>query len=145
MKDWQKWVEEKTRLLNERLAVYGASVASARFSTAWYDEKHRDVSIDVRSTDNGWAITASGEDVLFIEFGTGVYYNGTEPYLQSRPPEVKRIGEYGKGHGKQNAWGYYDESGKLTITHGTPAAMPMWWASREIQQHLVEIAREVFR
>lgn len=142
---YKKWVLDRAAVLNERLAVYGAAVASARFSTAWYDEDHKDVSIDARPTTTGWAITANGSDVLFIEFGAGVYYNGPEPYPVHRPPEVAGIGQYGKGKGKQKSWGYYDSAGELKVTHGTPAAMPMWWASKEIQQHLVEIAREVFK
>lgn len=142
---YKKWVLEKTSALNERLAVYGAAVASARFSAAWYDEDHRDVSIDVHPTDGGWAIAANGSDVFFIEFGAGVYYNGPEPYPAPRPPEVVGIGQYGKERGKQKSWGYYDEGGDLKVTRGTPAAMPMWWASKEIQQHLLELAREVFQ
>lgn len=144
VEEYQNWVREKTALLNERLAVYGAHVAAARFSSAWYDGLRPDVSIDVRPTQKGWVISASGEDVLFVEFGAGVYYNGPEPYPQPRPPEVAKIGEYGKGHGKRPSWGYYGEDGELHITHGTPAAMPMWWAAREIQQDLARLAREVF-
>lgn len=143
---YKKWVLEKTSALNERLAVYGAAVASARFSSAWYDEDHRDVEpIDVNPTERGWVISIKGKDVFFIEFGAGVYYNGPEPYPAPRPPEVAKIGEFGDGKGKRSGWYYNDRSEEPRFTRGTPAAMPMWWASKEIQQHLAEIAREVFQ
>lgn len=140
---YKKWVEEKTCLLCERLAMIGAHEASVRFTTAIYDGDN-DVSVEVKPTDNGWAIIASGQAVAFIEFGAGVYHNPTEPYPNPRPDGIVGIGEYGKGYGKRQAWGYYDESGELVLTRGVPAAMPMWYAAKEMEQEILKIAREVF-
>lgn len=139
---YEKWVAQKTAQLTERLALLGAHEASVRFAAAMYDGEN-DVSVTVEPVESGWAIKASGDSVCFIEFGAGVYYNGSEPY-PNRPPEVAKIGEYGKGKGKRNAWGYYDDSGNLVITHGNPAAMPMWYATEEMRQQIYKIAREVF-
>ena len=83
--------------------------------------------------------------MFFIEFGAGVYFNGPEPYPEPRPDGVAKIGEYGQGKGKQNTWGYYDDGGNLILTHGTPAAMPMYHAERTMEQEIKRIAREVFR
>ena len=83
--------------------------------------------------------------MFVIEFGAGVYFNGPEPYPEPRPAGVSRIGEYGQGKGKQNTWGYYDDGGNLILTHGTPAAMPMYHAERTMEQEIKRIAREVFR
>lgn len=141
---YKQWVKQKTDMLTERLAVLGAGEASIRFARAYYDGIN-DVSIEVSPIDNGWKVTASGEAVCFIEFGAGVYFNGTEPYPVPRPPGVSGIGEYGQGKGKQNTWGYYNESGELTLTHGTPAAMPMYHAGRAVEREVARIAREVFR
>jgi hypothetical protein len=54
------------------------------------------------------------------------------------------IGEYGKGYGKRQAWGFRDESGELVVTHGNPAAMPMWYASEEMRNSIKQKFVEVF-
>ena len=143
VKRYKKWVDEKTKLLIEKLALIGAQEASVRFASAMYDGNN-DVSVEVGPTDNGWVITASGEAVAFIEFGSGVYHNPSEPYPLPRPDGIVGIGEYGKGMGKRQMWGYYDED-QLVLTRGNPASMPMWYATQEMEREVLRIAREVFR
>jgi hypothetical protein len=143
LKAYQKWAEQKANELSKRLAEIGANEASVRFLSAQYKGTN-DASVSVEAIANGYKIVASGSAVFFIEFGAGVYYNGAEPYPEPRPAGVSGIGEYGKGKGKQKAWGFYDESGELIITHGTPAAMPMYHASRVMLQEIQRIAKEVF-
>lgn len=140
---YKAWVERKTRELTKRLAQLGAKEARVRFAGAQYDGNN-DAEVSVEAIDNGYKIVAAGQSVFFIEFGAGVYYNGTEPYPEPRPPGVAGIGEYGQGKGKRKAWGFYDDGGELVITHGTPAAMPMLHASRAMQQAVEQIAKEVF-
>jgi hypothetical protein len=148
---YKKWVAKKTELLMERLAIIGAHEAAVRFSGAYYDSEN-DAQIDVYPFSNvsthgsGYIIAASGESIAFIEFGAGVYYNGAEPYPLPRPKDVSKIGEYGQGKGKQDTWGYYRDGNKddLVFTHGTPAAMPMYHATQEMQRELTRVAREVF-
>lgn len=140
---YKAWVERKTRELAKRLAELGAEEAKVRFAGAQYDGTN-DVSVSVKSTDRGFKIVAAGGAVFFIEFGAGVYYNGSEPYPEPRPAGIVGIGEYGQGKGKRKAWGFYDDRGELVITHGTPAAMPMLHAGRVMRQQVEKIAREVF-
>jgi hypothetical protein len=142
LRKYKIWVAEKTKLLCDRLAINGAQEASVRFASAMYDGNN-DVEIEVSPTDNGWVIKAKGEAVCFIEFGAGVYHNPGEPYPEPRPAGIVGIGEYGQGKGKRQAWGYYD-NGDLVITRGNPAAMPMWYASTEMQREVSRIAKEVF-
>lgn len=142
LRDYDIWVKQKTAQLTERLAAIGAMEATVRFGRAYYDSE-KDVSVSVEPIPNGWKIMASGQATFFVEFGAGVYYNGAEPH-PARPAGVAKIGEYGQGKGKQNTWGYYDSGGSLTLTHGTPAAMPMVHASRVMEQEIGRIAREVF-
>ncbi len=139
---YKKWVEEKTKQLCERLALIGAQEASVRFTTAMYDGDN-DVEVEVGPTENGWVITAKGEAVAFLEFGAGVYHNSSEPYPNPRPEGIVGIGEYGKGMGKRQAWGFYD-NGELVITRGNPAVMGMWYATQEMEREVLRIAREVF-
>lgn len=140
---YKAWAERKTRELAKRLVELGAQEAKVRFSGAQYDGGN-DATVSVESIPGGYKIVASGGSVFFIEFGAGVYYNGSEPYPEPRPAGVVGIGEYGKGYGKRKAWGFYDERGELVVTHGTPAAMPMLHAGRTMRQNIEKIAEEVF-
>lgn len=138
----QEFLDREKRLLGG-LAEIGLKEASVRFTTAMYDGTN-DVSVHLDVSKNGYAIVADGQAVAFIEFGAGVYHNGSEPYPNPRPQGVVGIGEYGKGQGKQKAWGYYDENDELVITRGNPAAMPMWYASEEIKNSVLKVVKEVF-
>lgn len=137
--EYKKWVEEKTKQLIEELAYIGAKEATVRFSSAYYTGNN-DVGITVSPIKNGWKIVASGSAVFFIEFGSGVYYNGSEPYPDPRPKGIVGIGEYGKGKGKNDYW----FAPKIGFTRGTPAAMPMYHASEEMGREILRIAKEVF-
>lgn len=138
----QDFLKREKRLL-EGLAEIGLKEASVRFTTAMYDGTN-DVSVRLDTTNKGYAIVAEGKAVAFIEFGAGVYHNGSEPYPNPRPSGIVGIGEYGKGKGKQKAWGYMDENNELVITRGNPAAMPMWYASEEIKSSVLKVVKEVF-
>lgn len=147
----QELLRKEQRLL-ERLAMIGVHEASVRFTTAIYDGVN-DVTITLEQTSNGYSIIANGSAVAFIEFGSGVYHNTSEPYPNPRPNGVVGIGEYGQGKGKRRAWFYKGEPGTngelqkngVVKTRGNPAAMPMWYASEEMKRSILQIAREVFR
>ena len=143
LKAYQYSLERKKDRLLEELANIGVKEASVRFTTAMYDGVN-DVDVTLHPTPNGYCIKADGKAAAFIEFGAGVYHNPGEPYPNPRPEGVVGIGEYGKGHGKRQAWGFKDDSGELVITHGNPAAMPMWYASEEMRSKITKIAQEVF-
>jgi len=143
LKAYQKEINRKQKLLLERLALIGAQEASVRFSTAIYDGVN-DVNVNLRRVKDGWAIVAKGQAVCFIEFGSGIYHNPSEPYPNPRPDGVVGIGEYGKGYGKRKTWAYYDDANNKVFTHGNPAVMGMWYATEEMRRSILKIAREVF-
>ena len=138
----QEFLRKEKQLL-EGLANIGIKEASVRFTTAMYDGVN-DVSVRLDTTKNGYAIVAEGQAVAFIEFGAGVYHNTGEPYPNPRPNGIVGIGEYGMGKGKRKAWGYVSDDGNVVITRGNPAAMPLWYASEEIKNSVLRVAREVF-
>ena len=140
---YRNTIDAKKDKLLAALANIGVKEASVRFTTAMYDGVN-DSSVSLRTISNGYAIVAEGHAVAFIEFGAGVYHNSGEPYPNPRPEGIVGIGEYGKGHGKRQAWGFKDDSGELVITHGNPAAMPLWYASEEMRSNILKIAKEVF-
>ena len=143
IKAFRDSLDRKKDKLLEELASIGVKEASVRFTTAMYDGVN-DSSVTLETVANGYSIVAEGRAVAFIEFGAGVYHNSGEPYPNPRPEGIVGIGEYGKGRGKRQAWGFRDDSGELVITHGNPAAMPMWYASEEMRSKILKIAKEVF-
>ena len=136
-------LERRKDQLLEELANIGVREASVRFTTAIYDGEN-DSEVTLEPIANGYRIVAEGKAVAFIEFGAGVYHNPTEPYPNPRPDGIVGIGEYGHGYGKRQAWGFKDDNGELVITHGNPAAMPMWYASEEMRNSIQKIAEKVF-
>lgn len=87
-----------------------------------------------------------GEQAVFVEYGAGVYYNG-EVGTSPHPYGVElgfTIGSYGLGQGKYETWGY-EKNGKYHITHGTPAAMPLYKAGVAIKQSARVLAMAHFR
>ena len=143
LKAYRDSLESRKQQLLEELTNIGVREASVRFTTAIYDGVN-DSDVTLETIDNGYRIVAEGKAVAFIEFGAGVYHNPSEPYPKPRPEGIVGIGEYGKGMGKRQAWGFHDESGELVITHGNPAAMPMWYASEEMRNSILKIAKKVF-
>jgi hypothetical protein len=137
-------IDSKLDKLLKKLGEIGVKEASVRFTTAIYDAGVNDSSVTLESIKDGYCIKAEGKAVAFIEFGAGVYHNHGEPYPNPRPAGIVGIGEYGLGHGKRKAWGFKDESGELHVTHGNPAAMPMWYASEEMRNAIKSKFLEVF-
>lgn len=158
LNDYKKWVNRKTKELLEQLSLIGIQEASIRFSGAQYDGTN-DTKLETKESFDGtnyvYTIVAGGQAVCFIEFGAGVYYNSAGYPLQ-KPAGVVGIGEYGEKKGTQNTWAYYGENpgsngvlresakGSVVITHGNPAAMPMYYAGSEMKQKILSIAKEVF-
>lgn len=143
LKAFRDSIEIKKRSLLKGLGEIGVREASVRFTTAIYDGVN-DSDVTLEPISDGYCIKAEGKAVAFIEFGAGVYHNPSEPYPNPRPSGIVGIGEYGKGHGKRQAWGFRDDSGELVITHGNPAAMPMWYASDEMRKAIVKLFKEEF-
>lgn len=142
-------------LVEVGIPVVESNIARAGFA---YDEKgvqsgsntehNTYVKVDSLIGMSRATLVLEGKEILFIEFGAGVYHNekaGVGGSTHPKGPENSfLIGTYGMGHGSQKVWGYYDDSGELVLTHGTKATMPMYEASLKIRDEVVRIAREVF-
>ena len=147
-------LKEKADELCRRLAELGCTTATVGFANAIYDGTN-DVKVEVKPIDNGYAVVAYGNAVMFIEFGAGVYYNGSGSYPGELEPGVVGIGEYGQGRGKKDWWLYPGPPGNaggvpstsvpgMTITHGNPPAAAMYRAKQEVKDAIERIASEVF-
>lgn len=149
LKKYEQFISKKAETLRNKVAQELAKEVAAGFNGAEGEyilfEGYQVPSVNVTVETEGdiTLVIAHGQEAVFIEFGAGVYYNaGGTPH--NRPPGIVNIGEYGKGYGKRQVWGYYDESGELKLTHGTPASMPMYLAVQSIVPKVVKIAKEVF-
>lgn len=154
IKELERYKQElirKTALLRDKVADRIAELSQSGFNGAIVDDvlkggvKTAQVTVSVSSRADVSLVIANGEDAVWVEFGAGVYHNGSAG--SSPHPNGSElgftIGGYGKGMGKKEVWGYY-EGDELRLTHGTPAVMPMYNAVKTVCDEIAEIAREVF-
>lgn len=141
----QKWLQERTHELARRLAEIGVEQARISFALAPYDGIKE---FDVEPLPNGDArfiVRATGDSVLFIEFGVGNIGHGHPEAADN----MMGPGTYpGQTHVPVPGWWYLpkeiqETTGKETSI-GNPASMPMYNAVKYLEQHLEQIAREVF-
>lgn len=148
-------LEKKQQLLLTRLAQVGIEKATINFGKAVYDGTN-DVVVNQSPewiSENKLAISAVGDTVAFIEFGTGVVYPDDHPTAQ----DVGAVrGSYGQGKGFQTTWGYYGEKGtngftvtnkskkEVVLTHGNPANRCLYDAGKDMREQVLQIAKEVF-
>lgn len=153
--DYKQEILRKTDLLRERVAERLAEEAKKGFAGAVVDDvilkdgthapKYAQVDVSVNTRGAVTVVVASGEDAVWVEFGAGVYHNGSagsSPHPHGAELGFT-IGGFGKGNGKRQTWGYYEE-GELKLTHGTPANMPMTRAVTTVCNEIAQIAKEVF-
>ena len=150
---YKQEIIRKTELLREKVAERLAEEARNGFNGAIVDDltensgSPRQASVDVMvdSRGNVSVVVASGEDAVWVEFGAGVYHNGS-PGSSPHPKGAELgmlIGTYGKGNGRKETWGFY-EDGELRLTHGTPAKMPMSMAMNTVINDIASIVKEVW-
>lgn len=152
LNQYKQAFQAKCDTLVERIAEAIASAAQSAFNGAIVDDitemsgGPRKAQVEVRTEKRGdtHVIIADGQDAVWVEFGAGVYHNGSAG--QSPNPWGAQngfsIGGYGE-KGKRNLWAFKDEDG-LHFTHGTPAKMPMYNAVQAVKDEIVTIAQEVF-
>lgn len=139
----------KNDLFVKRLAELGIPVIDQNIAAAQGDsDKGHNAYIKLNSFGNysQAQLIVEGKDILFIEFGSGIFYNGSAG--SSPHPKGEEfgytIGSYGYGQGKNETWFYYADTGEKVMSHGTKATMPVYKASVEIIQNVRRIANEVF-
>lgn len=163
--DYSKRVERKTEELRKRVAdlivekaqpVFDAAVVDDTFLTvvkngANLPEAPKTANVKVTAqpgSENITLVIADGSDAVWAEFGAGIHYNGAvgsypNP-LGATLDFIAAIGTYGAGYGAKETWGYLGSDGKIHLTHGAPASMPLYKAVQSISRDIVQIAREVF-
>lgn len=147
LEDTEKWLDEKAKLLAERLAETADMKISIKFAAAggpfapegWFQVE------TTWEDDHTAVVRASGTEVLFIEFGSGIRFAS-----QGHPEAAQNgmgPGTYpGKGHwDNPRGWWFYNSQGELDHTFGNPAMAPVYESFREIEQDDINrIVKEVF-
>ena len=145
-KEWQR----KTNLCSEMIAAALADEIQKNLDAIPYTDDIKDVKehtvipkrTDLTATAVGNRIIISGEEVAFVEFGSGAYYNGTG----SKNPLSEAVsfdtatGTYGKGQGSKKFWFIAHNR----ISCGTPAYMPIYNAIEAIKPQIPTLIRQVF-
>lgn len=152
LETYSKTITSRIKTFLDRLSIIGLQIASVEYANAQYDGDNDVTVVAYFESDNRVVVSANGQAVLFIEFGTGVTYTEEHP----RADELGMIrGSYGQGKGSNESWTYYGsegtngvavrESDKGTVvrTHGNPPANAMYKAGKEMLNEIENIAKEV--
>lgn len=93
-------------------------------------------------TENGYKVCAEGEDILFIEFGTGLKA-GQDAHLYDEVPGVVGEGTWSATHAKMySTCGFWVFAGEIYYyTEPHPA---FYYAYQAMVEALPQIAQEVF-
>lgn len=141
IKELNKYTRSINKLMDEvcrRLAEIGRDEAISIVNGIRLAEGNNVERIEAVPIDHGYKIVMEGEDVYFIEFGTG---DGVEPHYDTSVPVA--WGTW-SAENKQMLWNngfwYYD---KVRYT-GTPAYMPMYYAEKKMREELPRVVKEVF-
>ena len=144
LKRYKNDFEAKEKEFIRRLSELGVSVASTGFALADYDGVN-DVQVTVSQSGGSAVITAFGEAVGFIEFGTGVKYPEWDASgMEYTPP---KHGTYGEGRGKSPHGWYFKQSEGASARHtyGNQPAEAMRTARDVMVERVIQIAREVWK
>lgn len=149
VRKYQRELIDKNELFVRRIAELGIPVIDQNIAAAQGDsDKNHNTYIKINSfgSYSEAKLVVEGVDLLFIEFGAGIHYNGsarTSPHPKGEEFGYT-IGSYGKRQGSKDFWFYYADTGEGVMSHGTQSTMPVYRASQEIIQNIRRIAREVF-
>ena len=149
IKEYKDDLNKKCALFVRRLAETGIPVIDENINSAEGDSNKRHntyIKINSFGDYSQARLIVEGRDILFIEFGSGIHYNGkagSSPHPKGNEFGYT-IGSYGKGLGKNDSWAYIADTGETVISHGTQATMPVYKAGLEIRRQILKIAKEVF-
>ena len=163
LEQYKQTLNVKGEIFLQRLAEIGIPVINARIGWAQGDSNPQHstyISVMSFGEYSEARLIVEGVDILFLEFGAGVHFNGsagTSPrtnlkgvqdgveYELTGGKELGyTIGSYGKGQGKKDFWFYTSENGDTIMSYGTEAAMPLYHATMEIINSIQRIAKEVY-
>lgn len=133
---YNKETRPKLDEICRRLAEIGAEAARAALKL---DNGNTDATIENPvKTEDGYKIVMSGEDVYFVEFGTGefTYPHGNQVSVPVYPGSWSE--QHAQQFSKYHFWWYGGEQ-----YEGTPAYRPMLRAGQAIRKAMPQVMKEV--
>lgn len=138
LEEYQKRISPKLDEVCRRLAEIASETARAIVSQSGDGNTDAVVSEPIKIK-NGYKISMDGEDVYFVEFGTGDEVEAYNPNVSV----LVGSGSWSETHAqKYMNYGYWYYAG--VRLEGTPAYMPMFYAGEAIRQNEKRIVKEVF-
>ena len=143
LESYKRTLKVKADALVKALAEAGCEAVTVTYAGTRYTGP-RDEKVTVEERGPGkYAIVASGQTVLFVEFGAGVYLGGGHPNPMGYGP-----GTYpGKGHWDDpNGW-YLPKStmGKSGVhTYGNAPSAAMYHTAKSLREMVEQAAKAVF-
>lgn len=104
-----------------------------------------DISVELLTVENGFILSASGEQVVYLEFGTGIVGSANpHPRLDFANEVLDGPWEYDINNHGVAGWNYRDKNGQLQHTTGLPSQHFMYdvwlWGrqsySNKIRKHI---------
>ena len=139
LKEYQKKLHEIEIKFCVALAEIGRQTAQAVYDEFYLEGYNRPVKCEVVQTRDGAKLLANGEDVCFIEFGTGTEADGSTHEGYTFTPGSWSSSELGKG--MFSDLGFWVWEGE-TFT-GTPPAHALERAIAEMESRASEVARQL--
>lgn len=138
LEKYQKDIKPKLDEVCKRLAEIGLQVAQEHWDGGDLHGNNDATFMPITPIGNGYKIVFQGEDVYFVEFGTG---NEVAPHMETSVPVA--WGTW-SAENKQQLWnyGFWWYGGERL--EGTPAYMPMYYASKAIRENIKRVYNEVF-
>ena len=138
LKQYQKDIKPKLDEVCRRLAEIGLQAAQAHWSGGDLHGNNDAMLMPIVPIENGYKIVFQGKDVYFVEFGTG---NEVAPHMDTTVPVA--WGTW-SAEDAQELWtkGFWWYGGERL--EGTPAYMPMYYASKAIRENAKRVYKEVF-
>jgi len=131
----------KVEKIVEELTKLGTEIVDYQ-----YNLSHEEYDVSCIVNGNSSMIIAEGQNVMFLEFGTGVYTEDTTDEMETEGLPPIFAGSYsqteGRGHFRPDHQYWYYNRVKY---QGTLPTRGFYFASREIKEQAVDIAVKVFK
>jgi hypothetical protein len=106
-------------------------------------------SVDILPKKKGYAIQATGDDVLYLEFGAGAKYGYGHPYSGDEMGMVVEGADAPYGPGTHSPKGHWNDPNGWWYAHGrksygNPPSAGMYDAKLEIERNLEKLKEEIF-
>lgn len=152
--EYQNSLEYKCKVFLNRLADIGVNVIGSTYMGEGDSGPKPDTSREWGSGKTAeLVLNVSGENLIFIEFGAGITFNG--PVGSAAYPRAEELGftigsysdSVGNGYsqGQFEYWYYQGADGARHRSYGTEAKHPVYNAAQAMRDAIVQTAIEVFK